>query len=241
MRGGRTAVFGTASLLVALLAGPAWAHATFSGVKTAPADSDQKLTLHVPEEKGPTIRNSGVLAALPAGWRAVACDSIASWHCVLEASPPAVRWTRDAGAPDVAEETFKFTVHTGPPGDFPVPVHQTYANGEVVRWDGPAGSETPAPVFRVTAAAPPAPPTVPPATPATPAAPPAAPSTPVSPPATVASPSPSPPAVAGAQQQRGPTVPRTGVNGAVPAAVGILLVGLGAVALIMSRRRKKTG
>jgi LPXTG-motif cell wall-anchored protein len=240
MRGRKTAVFGAASLMVALLAGPASAHATFSGVKTAPADSDQNLTLNVPEEKDPSIRNSGVVAMLPAGWRAIACDPIAAWHCVLETSPPAVRWTRDAGAPDVAEETFKFTVHTGPAGDFPVPVAQTYANGDVVRWDGPAGSETPAPIFRVTAA--PAPPATSPTAPASPPAPTAAasptPSTPASPPAE-ASPSPSPAAVAGIQQRPGQTVPNTGSSPVVPVVIGIILVALGAGAVVMSKRRKK--
>ena len=47
-------------------------------------------------------------------------------------------------------QSFHFVVHTpAKAGDYQVKVIQRYNTGEIVKWDGPSGSKTPAPVLRV--------------------------------------------------------------------------------------------
>lgn len=54
----------------------------------------------------------------------------------------------EGGSPGQA---FRFLVHTpAKAGDYTVKVVQRYNTGEVVKWQGAAGSKTPAPVLRVT-------------------------------------------------------------------------------------------
>jgi len=51
-------------------------------------------------------------------------------------------------------QAFHLLVHTpAKAGDYTVKVVQRYNTGEIVRWDGPTGSKTPAPVLRVAPAA----------------------------------------------------------------------------------------
>lgn len=47
-------------------------------------------------------------------------------------------------------QVFRFAVRSpGAAGDYPIAVQQRYSNGDEIGWDGPAGSETPAPVLSV--------------------------------------------------------------------------------------------
>ena len=47
--------------VIAAFPATAWAHAEFVSNSSVPANSDQKLTLEVPEEKGPSIHNTNVV------------------------------------------------------------------------------------------------------------------------------------------------------------------------------------
>ncbi len=151
-------IVGVATILLVVWALPASGHATSPGATTYPSDTDQQLTLDVPDERGEAIHNTGVSVFTPAGWNPLACTAMTSWSCqVITAGNqlPEVRWTKDAGAaPGPNDETFVFTVHTGPPGKAAFPVTQTYSNGEVVRWiDDDPDADEPAPVFEAVASA----------------------------------------------------------------------------------------
>ncbi|MGH8972858.1 MAG: DUF1775 domain-containing protein [Acidimicrobiia bacterium] len=148
-----------ATVLVTVWSAPAWAHAKFPSAAAYPSGTDQRLTLHVPDERGDATHSTGIKVFVPAGWSATACEAAAPWRCAVAPGPAdgqdVVEWTRDTGAaPGPADETFVFSVHTGPPGTVSFPMHQTYGSGEVVRWIGPAGGDEPAPSLEAVAAAP---------------------------------------------------------------------------------------
>ena len=154
---------GVAGALLAATAAPASAHASFAEVGV-PASSDQRLTMFVPEERGPDVHNVAVDLRVPAGWSALGCEAAAPWSCQVAAGG-VIKWTKAAGAPPVPADTlFYFTVRTGSPGVVGVPVVQTYDSGEVVRWIGPAESEEPAAFIEVLQPGTPPPPTTAPTT-----------------------------------------------------------------------------
>lgn len=134
---------------LALAVPSAWGHAEFDQ-KSAKANAEQGFTLKVPEERGEKLHNTKVVLAVPDGWAAGKCEAKASWGCAV--SPPSadrpalVTWTRQSPGGD---DVFRLTLRTGPRGRIPVPVHQTYSDGQTVRWDGPEDSENPAPVVEV--------------------------------------------------------------------------------------------
>ena len=90
-----------AAVVLMVGASPASADATFAGASAYPSDTDQQLTLDVPEERGPDIHNTGVSVFIPTGWSPLACPAKTSWSC--QVIPPAgnqpaeVRWAKDAG------------------------------------------------------------------------------------------------------------------------------------------------
>ena len=60
-----------------------------------------------------------------------------------------VTYTRTSG--NDADARFSFGVHTpAQAGDYPFQTNQTYSDNSTVRWDGDSGSDTPAPVLKVT-------------------------------------------------------------------------------------------
>lgn len=148
---------GGAALLLLLWAGPASGHARFAGAGTYPSDTDQQLTLRVPDERGSDVHNTGVSVFIPAEWSPLACTTKPTWSCqVIPAAGSQraeIRWTNDSGTPPGPDdETFAFTIHTGPPGKVAFPVTQTYSNGEVARWiDDASGADKPAPVLEAVA------------------------------------------------------------------------------------------
>lgn len=150
------AVAVTGSVLIA--GEPAGGHATFAEVGV-PADSEQRITMFVPEERGPTVHNVGIDLRVPVGWSALGCQQVAPWACQV-ADGGVIKWTKTPGAaPSDADTRFVFTVRTGSPGMVSVPVVQTYDSGEVVRWIGPADSEEPAAFVEVLPQGAPVPPT----------------------------------------------------------------------------------
>jgi uncharacterized protein YcnI len=141
----------TAGAVMAAVPGTAWAHAEFVSRTSVPANSDQKLTLNVPEEKGPDVHNTKVVFVVPAGFKVSGCDEKREWTCAVSEGSNGrslVTYTRSSGVdPD---GKFSFGVHTpGRGGDYPFPTNQTYSDNTTNRWAGPPNSDNPAPVLKV--------------------------------------------------------------------------------------------
>ena len=85
---------------VLLLAGavPALSYAISPGQGPLAAQTDQTLTMAVPEERDPDTHNVGVTVALPAGWTAVSCKATAPWQCTPTpasgGTSAQIQWTR---------------------------------------------------------------------------------------------------------------------------------------------------
>jgi hypothetical protein len=103
----------------------------------------------------------------------VHCPAEGSYKCNMEPAKPAAALSvaqpstqagfigvfhepGEAGGGDAGEsggapgQTFRFLVHTpAKAGDYKVKVVQRYNRGEIVKWDGDAGSATPAPMLHV--------------------------------------------------------------------------------------------
>jgi uncharacterized protein YcnI len=141
-----------AGVVLAAVPATAWAHAVFLSSGSVPVNSDQKLTLNVPEEKGPSVHNTKVVFVVPSGFSVSGCDQKPQWSCAVSATSNGrtlVSYTRSSGTD--ADGRFSFGVHTpGQAGDYPFQTIQSYSDNSTVRWDGPPDSDTPAPVLKVT-------------------------------------------------------------------------------------------
>ena len=138
--------------VLACVPAAAWAHAVFLSSGSVPADSDQKLTLNVPEEKGPSVHNAKIVFVVPAGFKVAGCDAKPQWDCAVSGASNGrtlVTYTRSSGSD--ADGRFSFGVHTpAQAAEYPFQTNQTYSDKSTVRWDGAPDSETPAPVLKVT-------------------------------------------------------------------------------------------
>lgn len=139
-----------AGAVIAAFPATAWAHAEFQGKSSVPANSDQKLTLNVPEEKGPDVHNAKVVFVVPSGFSVSGCDPKPQWKCAVAPASEGrttVTYTRESGAdPD---GRFSFGVRTPGPGEYPFATNQTYSDNSTTRWNGPPNSDNPAPVLKV--------------------------------------------------------------------------------------------
>jgi len=143
----------TASILLAGLAlvfvPNAMAHATIHPAKVK-ADSLARIVLRVEGERSvPAVR---VAVQLPRGLTEVRVPQVPGWKRAV--SGRVVTWSGGS----IGHGQFgTFTVGARFPDaggkELAFPTVQTYANGEVVRWIGPASSERPAPRLRLTKAA----------------------------------------------------------------------------------------
>jgi uncharacterized protein YcnI len=136
---------------LAAVPGTAWAHAVFLSDSHVPANSDQKLQMNVPEEKGPDVHNTKIVVVVPSGFRVSGCDQRPDFSCSVSPASQGrtlVTFTRTSGSdPD---GRFSYAVHTpGQSGGYPFNTNQTYSDGSTVHWDGPPNSDTPAPVLQV--------------------------------------------------------------------------------------------
>lgn len=158
----RTTVVASVALLAAFgTALPAWGHASLDQA-SAPRDADTGLTLRVPVEPpghggaSPDLaarHNQRVTVEIPDGFGALSCDPKPGWTCAVNpaagSAPLHIAWTRQ-GEPFEQLDAFTFTVHTAKnAGTYPFETHQTYSDGDVVHWDGPARSDHPAPTLDV--------------------------------------------------------------------------------------------
>lgn len=149
--GGRAGLAAVAlGVVVAAVPATAWAHAEFESNSPVAANSDQQLTLNVPEEKGPSVHNTKVVVVVPSGFTVSGCEK-SGWKC--EVAPASggrtsVTYTRTRQSGD-SDTRFGFGVHTPGPGDYPFATNQTYSDNSTARWNGPPDSDNPAPVLKV--------------------------------------------------------------------------------------------
>jgi uncharacterized protein YcnI len=140
-----------AGAAVAAFPATAWAHAEFQGNSSVPANSDQKLTLNVPEEKGPSVHNAKVVIVVPSGFSVSGCEPKPQWKCAVAPASEGrttVTYNRESG--DDPDGHFSFGVRTPGPGEYPFATNQTYSDNSTARWNGPPDSDNPAPVLTVT-------------------------------------------------------------------------------------------
>jgi periplasmic copper chaperone A len=131
-----------------LLAPAAFAHVELSPDRAA-AGSTTRLTVTVPSEL-PNAATVGLTMKLPTGLRVVAVAKH-GWKLVRHGA--IVSWS---GGSIAAGRTDHFTLRAQLPrrvgAVLRFPALQTYSNGDVVHWIGPANADEPAPTVVVTAA-----------------------------------------------------------------------------------------
>ncbi|HKB94756.1 MAG TPA: DUF1775 domain-containing protein [Gaiellaceae bacterium] len=117
------------------------AHATMSP-PVALAKTLQQFTLSVPTEKAGATTTE-IELTVPPGF---AIDSFeppaAGW--TQKAQPTKVIWT-GGHVPTGEDAVFRFDASTSGAKTYTFDVRQTYSDGTVVEWSGPASSDTPAP------------------------------------------------------------------------------------------------
>jgi periplasmic copper chaperone A len=145
--------------LAATLALPAGAaaHVEFT-TERAPAGSDARLTLEVPNER-PEAATRKIDIRMPAGVTSVKARALRGWRLKVTESGRGVRrvtLTAPRGSELTGTKKGRFGLVVGLPGrpgtTIVLPVLQTYDDGDVVRWIGPEGTSEPAPRLRLTAA-----------------------------------------------------------------------------------------
>jgi uncharacterized protein YcnI len=132
---------------------PAWAHATFQGLKVL-AEAESEVNLFVPHEQDEATYNVEVVVAVPADWQALACTEKPSWTCSLSMSgqTPTITFTKGPGTERADDENFAFRVRSpGAAVSSSFPTRQVYSNGVTMEWSGPPGSQKPAPLLRTLA------------------------------------------------------------------------------------------
>lgn len=154
---------------LAAVPGAAGAHVTVHP-ETAPADSYTRIDFRVPNEEENASTKS-VKVQFPAGIYATSYQSIPGWKVTVSTTKLAtpVKMEDDTLTTQTKEVEFTATGGGIEPGQFQdfglsistpdksgealkFPAVQTYSNGDVVRWIGAAGSESPAPLLTLTAA-----------------------------------------------------------------------------------------
>lgn len=152
-------------LLTLILPSAALAHVTVSPEEVEPGTT-QMFTVSVPTEKD--IPTTGVSLEIPegfevvgvtspsGGWRGGVEDGSVAWSGG-EIGATGIEITSPEGGVIPMGESQDFTFEAGTPespGGYAWPVSQTYKDGSVVEWAGPADSEDPAPVVEVAASGP---------------------------------------------------------------------------------------
>lgn len=164
------AAFAATAALAALPAA-AGAHVTVHP-NTAPADSYTRVDFRVPNEEENASTKS-VKIQFPSGIYATSYQPIPGWKVTIKTSKLAtpVKMEDDTLTTETKEVEFTATGDGIEPGQFQdfglsistpdkagealkFPAVQTYSSGDVVRWIGAEGSESPAPVLTLTAAEP---------------------------------------------------------------------------------------
>jgi uncharacterized protein YcnI len=134
----------------------ATAHVEFT-TERAPAGSDARLTIEVPNER-PAASTNRIDIRMPAGVTSVKGRALHGWQLEVTKSGQGVGRVTLTAAPSGNEltgtEKGRFGLLVGlperPGTTIVFPVLQTYDDGNVVRWIGPEGTSEPAPRLRLT-------------------------------------------------------------------------------------------
>jgi uncharacterized protein YcnI len=139
-------------LAVHLLLGTAsvvWAHVRVLP-EEVPADGFEVFTVRVPNEK--EVPTTEVRVEVPEGFTVSRVEPVYGWDYELEEEAGAVKAITWSGG-EIGETEFRqFDIQgrtPAEPGEYAWNAYQTYADGEVVEWIGPAGSEEEASVVTV--------------------------------------------------------------------------------------------
>ena len=120
----------------------------------APAGSEARLTLEVPNER-PAARTRRIDVQLPAGVSSVEARTLRGWRLSTSGNRRA-SLTAPPGRALSGDQRGRFGLVVGlpprPGATLTFKVLQTYDSGEVVRWIGPPGTSEPAARLRLTAA-----------------------------------------------------------------------------------------
>lgn len=147
---------GTVLLLLAAVT-PAGAHSTLDK-QSVPADTDVELVVQAPVEEAGAY-NERIVVEVPDGFTVRPCvKPPEGFRCFLRpaANPPRtlITWERteepDVTVPFATDELPFRTRSHSKPGLYAFKISQFYSNGAEAHWDGPPGSENPAPVLEVT-------------------------------------------------------------------------------------------
>jgi uncharacterized protein YcnI len=140
-----------AAVLIGAIAAPAFAHITVSP-RQATVGARQTYTVRAPNERD--VATLKVVGEFPAEVTVSSVEPVAGWTVEprrdAQGRIVGVTWTGSLPARQVAEFGI---VATNParPASLTWKFVQHYAGGEVVEWNGPAGSRNPASVVQVTA------------------------------------------------------------------------------------------
>jgi uncharacterized protein YcnI len=167
----RNSVMAATFAAVALAAPAAQAHVTLNP-RSVTADSFARLDVRVPNERDEASTKT-VVVSFPDGFYSVSYKRVWGWTAKVTTKKLATPIKSEDG--DITERVSKVTWRASSKADWIGPrsfeefglsaripnvpgqtltfkAAQTYSNGEVVRWNGGAGSETPAPTVSVVAA-----------------------------------------------------------------------------------------
>jgi uncharacterized protein YcnI len=139
-------VLTSAVVLGAITAPGAAAHVTVQPAASRPAEL-QRYRVIVPNES--EARTTGVDLRLPAGVTFALAEQVAGWRTALVKQGSAVselRWRGGPVPPGGYAELHVIVRNPVKTGPVAWKALQRYDDGEVVRWIGSAGSDTPAPV-----------------------------------------------------------------------------------------------
>lgn len=107
------------------------------------------VALVVPTERD-DAKTTEIEITVPDGVELSSFEAIPGWTREITRTGDAITrvvWTGEAAGTDEAA-VFRFAVG-GPDGDYTLPVKQTYDDGQVVQWNGPADADEPAPTLSV--------------------------------------------------------------------------------------------
>jgi uncharacterized protein YcnI len=151
-----------------LLALPAaaGAHVTVQP-ESAPAGAELRLDVRVPNERD--VNTTKVQLQLPDGFAEAAFQPVPGWKVKVTKAKLAqpiktddglvteevkqITWSGGSMPPEAFQDFGLSVLVPDKPGTLTFKALQTYADGQVVRWIGPAGSDDPAPTVKVTSGA----------------------------------------------------------------------------------------
>ena len=168
----RVSIFAATLAAVAIVAPAAQAHVTLNP-RSVTANSFGRLDLRVPNERDDASTKT-LVVYFPSGFYSASYKRVWGWTAKVAMRKLATPVPSADG--DITEEVSKITWRANSKSDWILPgsfeefglsmripnrpnstlyfsARQTYSSGEVVNWNGPAGSEAPAPAVNVVAPA----------------------------------------------------------------------------------------